>query len=231
MAFWWDSYERKAVVAPAILVLLPYGVLQYYFLDKITGFEHLFDALKILTVIGLPLIFLYFITSTARLIGKEIFEVWFFKDSLFLPTTTFLLYGDKTLSKVQKKAIRAKIESEFSIKLFSEEEEAKDEMEARRTISDAVSYIRLKLKGGYMLLRRNIQYGFWRNLIGGSVIGLLICVINLVIFKFFDPQIPALWLSGCLAVAYLALLLSSKWAVGRLGKRYARTLYDEFMAL
>jgi len=85
MAFWWDSYEKKAVVAPAILILLPYAILQGYFLNaKINGFEHILDALKELSKIALPLVFLYFVTSVSRLIGKEIFESWFFQDSLHL---------------------------------------------------------------------------------------------------------------------------------------------------
>lgn len=230
MAFWWDSYEKKAVVAPAILILLPYAVLQGYFLNvKIDGFEHVLDALKELSKLALPFVFLYFITSTSRLIGKEIFEKWFFQDSLHLPTTQFLLYSDKTLSISNKKAIRTKIEAEFPIKLLSEAKEVADEQEARRTITDAVGHIRQKLKGGYMILKRNIQYGFWRNLIGGSVIAFTNSLINLLIFNYLEPQVAAFWMSGVLAIIYAILLGSSKWAIGRLGRVYARTLYEEYM--
>jgi hypothetical protein len=230
MAFWWDSYEKKAVVAPAILILLPYAILQGYFLNvKIDGFEHLFDILKELSKVALPFVFLYFVTSTARLIGKGIFEHLFFKDSLYLPTTSFLLYSDKTLSISNKKAIRAKIEAEFPIRLFSENKEAADELEARRTINDAVGHIRQKLKGGHMILKRNIQYGFWRNLIGGSVIAFANSLVNIFIFKYFEPQSAAFWLSSTLAFIYASLLLSSKWAIGRLGRIYAKTLYEEYV--
>lgn len=230
MAFWWDSYEKKAVVAPAILILLPYAILQGYFLNvKINGFEHILDALKELSKIALPLVFLYFVTSVSRLIGKEIFENWFFQDSLHLPTTQFLLYSDKTLSISNKKAIRAKIEAEFPIKLLSEAKEGADELEARRTITDAVGHIRQKLKGGHMILKRNIQYGFWRNLIGGSVIAFVNTLINLLIFRYIEPQSAAFWMSVVLAVIYAVLLGSSKWAIKRLGRIYARTLFEEFI--
>jgi hypothetical protein len=230
MAYLWDSYERKAVVAPAIIILLPYAVFQVYFLNvKIDDFEQIFVPLKVLTKISLPFVFLYFVTSLSRLIGKEIFENWFFQDSLHLPTTQFLLYSDKTLSISNKKAIRAKIEAEFPIKLLSEAKEEADELEARRTITDAVGHIRQKLKGGRMILKRNIEYGYWRNLVGGSIIALVFAIINLLLFKYVEPQAAAFWMSAVLTAVYAGLLASSKWAIGRLGKIYAKTLYEEYL--
>lgn len=148
-----------------------------------------------------------------------------------MPTTTFLLHSDETLSKVYKQKIRARIKEMFAIRLLSATEETADELEARRTIVDAVGYIRNKVKDGYMLLKYNIFYGFWRNLVGGSVIGLFICLINCFVFWRIQFQIEALWLTAVMAVAYISLLASSKWATGALGRMYARRLYEEFMSL
>jgi hypothetical protein len=228
----WNPYKRNAVVIPAILILLPFAVLHYYYLDsKIHNIEHVFDVLKTLSRVALPLAFLLLVTSTARLIGKGYFEKRYFKDSLHMPTTTFLLHSDETLSKVYKQKIRARIKEMFAIRLLSATEETADELEARRTIVDAVGYIRNKVKDGYMLLKYNIFYGFWRNLVGGSVIGLFICLINCFVFWRIQFQIEALWLTAVMAVAYISLLASSKWATGALGRMYARRLYEEFMSL
>lgn len=227
----WDAYERKAVVAPAILILLPYAVLHYYYLNPaLDGFEHVFDVLRTLTKVALPFIFFYFVTSVARLIGKGVFERLYFKKSLYLPTTDFLLYANKELSKSYKKAIRIKIEGLYPIKLLSESKEAADEAEARRTIVDAVGYIKNQVRDSFLLKRHLIQYGFWRNLVGGSVIGLLISAGNLILFKYVEPQPAAWWLSCFMAVGYAALLISSKWAIDYLGRLYARRLFEEFMS-
>jgi type III secretory pathway component EscS len=232
MDFKWNPYKRNAVVIPAILILLPFAVLHYYYLDsKIQGIAHLFDILKTLSRVALPLAFLLLITNTARLIGKGYFEKRYFKDSLYMPTSTLLLYSDQTLSKAYKQKIRARIKEMFAIRLLSEADEEIDELEARRTIADAVGYIRNRVKDGYMLLKYNIFYGFWRNLVGGSVIGLFICIINFIIFGYIQFQPEALWLTGAMAAVYITLLISSKWATGVLGRMYARRLYEEFMSL
>ncbi|PSR51881.1 hypothetical protein AHMF7605_28635 [Adhaeribacter arboris] len=226
-----DEYERKAKIYPAILILFPFFVLQVFYLNKeVTGWLDFVGSVRAITLISLPLVFMYFVVSVARLIAKAMFENLYFKDSLHMPTTNFLLYSTRNFSSKYKAAIRSKLKKEFSVVLSSENEEQLDEIEARRRIIEAVSYIRNKVKHGYLLLKHNIQYGFWRNLVGGSVIGLILSLINLFVFYYIEPNNLPWILSIIMCAIYSLILLSSKWVISYLGKLYAYRLYEEYMS-
>ncbi len=113
---------------------------------------------------------------------------------------------------------------------ISESEELLNETEARRRIVEAIGYIRNKVKHGYLLLKHNIQYGFWRNLVGGSVIGLILSIINLFVFYNIEPDSLPWILCLIMVIIYSLILLSSKWVINYLGKLYAYRLYEEYMS-
>lgn len=82
-----------------------------------------------------------------------------------------------------KSIICSKVLNDFHLKLPNSKEQDKDLESAKVLFNEAVSLIREKVKNGRLILNYNIQYGFIRNLIGGSVVGILLSIANSVFFK------------------------------------------------
>ncbi len=146
-----------------------------------------------------------------------------------MPTTEFLLHKNKEYSEQFKEKIYQKIKSDFGIQLTSIAEEQKNEISSRHLIAEAVSLIRDRVKNGRLLLNRNIEYGFIRNLIGGSVIAVVVSLISLLIFSFFDKNIVAMLVSSLFIFLYAVPILFSKTLIKKHGDRYARTLFQEYI--
>jgi hypothetical protein len=153
------------------------------------------------------------------MIGKNVFEKVYFKDEKLMPTTQFLLFSDSTLSEQYKLKIRNKMDTDFGIKLLSKKEEAEDIEESRKRIVEAMALVRRKDHENKFLLQHNIEYGAMRNLIGGSVIGLLICVFNIVFFGSFVVNELASKISVFILVFYGVLMLLSKKIITFYGNR------------
>jgi len=231
----WDKYDREARVFPALLTLLPFFILEYFFLrEHFTQWTSIIRVLESTLVstasVSLSVVLLFFVMSLIQLISKSGFQKFYFKNSLYLPTTSFLLYSNKEFSLPRKKKIREKIKADFGAKLASEKEEGEDELEARKIIDEAVGYIRNAVKGGRFVLVHNIHYGFWRNLIGGSTIGILLSVVDIVVFYYYDHQPVLLLFSWFLGTCYLIILLLSKIIMNSLAVSYAKRLYEEYLS-
>ena len=229
-----DEYSRKARLFPAILAAVPYALIlsyfiQSYFLVSQNGWVKVLcvglGAVAFSTVAAL-----WFGVSTVYWLGKAI-EVSTFKNGVEFPTTEFLLWRDKTLSKQFKEKLKEKIFNDFGVRLFTAGEEDADCDEAKRTIRDAVDLIRPRVGDGKFVLQYNIRYGFIRNFIAGSffaapaslvlaVVGLVrsdACGIAILGFTIFC-------LYGAAVVFRRALLIF-------FACRYAHVLLSEYMSL
>lgn len=227
-----DSYTINARVFPAALSAIPIFVLNYFFLHSYVGnFLESLLGIKWMGEITISLILTYFLAETGRFIAKELYEKIHFKDELSMPSTNFLLHSDSTYTAEHKKKIHSKIFSDFGIQVCSVQEEMGDGQKARKTIVECVSMIRGKVKDGRLILNHNIQYGFARNLIGGSVIAVFVSIINLYIFGYFIPNMTAFWISLFLALAYLAVISIGKTIMSKYGMRYAKVLFQEYLLL
>ena len=78
-------------------------------------------------------------------------------------------------------------------------------------------------------MKYNIQYGFSRNLIGGSVIALLISIVDYVVFKYIQSQPFAMVLSIVFMIVYSVIILTSKFTMSYWGREYAHRLYTEYL--
>lgn len=216
---------------PAILASLPFFVLYFFFLDFCIGdFIRLIFGVRFIGDITIGVAFLILLALVGRSISKDIFEsAWFRSDETRMPTADFLLHADKEYSDSFKAKIHQKIKDDFDIEIFSAEQERLNEAGARKVIAESVAFIRHRLKDGRLLLKRNIEYGFFRNFIGCSVVAAVISLINIIIFSFADPNRTALILSVVLAVFYALPIALSKKLMNGHGKRYARTLFQEYM--
>jgi hypothetical protein len=225
-----NKYSRIARIYPAVLCSLPIFLLNYFFLKFYTAdFLSSLNGVKWTGGITLSLVLTFLLAQTARFIGKELFEKTHFKDELSMPTTEMLLHLDENYSSDHKKRLHAKIFSDFGIQVCTAQEEISENERARKIIVECVSMIRGKVKDGRLLLQHNIEYGFIRNLVGGSVISVFLSIINLFIFGYFFYNQLAFSLSLFMAIFYLAMVMMGRFLLGRYGIRYAKVLIQEYL--
>jgi hypothetical protein len=225
-----DRYDIQARLLPAVLCSMPVLLFQYYYLNKhLADFSEAILKVRFIGPITLPIALIYLFMQVNRFIAKEIFEKRYFKSELHMPTTNFLLHGDSQYTPDYKKDIYARIRQDFGIRLATPRQEQEDEASARKKIAEAVSLIRTKTRGRDLLLRHNIEYGFARNLIGGSLLAVLLCLFDAAFFKYVAHNDSAVPVSLALAAIYLIPVLLAKPIIERYGKLYAKLLIQEFM--
>lgn len=223
-----NQYELKARLFPAVISMTPLFVLSYFFLNsKLAMLTQYVLEIKIFSYGTVGLIFIFLYMHICRLLGK-IYQNTFFKGDLFMPTTEYLLYSNGHYSSEFKDKIRKKIRSDFNMESPKPEDEKSYNLESRKIISEAVSQIRLKVGGGKLLLQHNIEYGFWRNLIGGATVSLLLSLIDIYLMR--ENQF-ALVISVVLFIVFFLIVILSKYIIRKLGNNYARVLIEEYLSL
>lgn len=145
-----------------------------------------------------------------------------------LSTTNLLLYQNQDMGKGIKNAIHRRIQSEFGITLLSQPEEQADPLEARRWIVEAVSRIKERTRDNKMVRRRNIAYGFIRNLMGGALLALFVSIIGGLLSRYWVSPVGTFIVSS---VAYGLLILLHRPLIRHFGREYAKTLFQQYMAL
>ena len=75
--------------------------------------------------------------------------------------------------------------------------------ETKRRIRDAVGLIRSRVKDGHLLLQHNLEYGFIRNLFGGSILAFVVSVVSILLYDIHSRQFIV---SAVLGVVYLLTL-------------------------
>lgn len=225
-----NKYNLIARTYPAVLCSIPVFVLNYFFLHTYTA--DFIGSLQAITWAGgltLSVVLTFFFAHVGRHIGKGLFEKIHFNDELHMPTTQMLLHSDQTYSAEHKRKIHNMILSDFNMQVCTVSEELDSEHRARKIIVDCVSMIRGKVKDGRLLLQHNIEYGFVRNLIGGSVISVFVSIANLLIFGTFFQNMLAYQISMFTAGIYFLIILFGRALVGIYGVRYAKVLIQEYV--
>lgn len=230
-----DEYTKKARVYPAVLSLyLPLALLIGFALYNVKNFKALEIVCSTVSVLissaVLTAAIRFWLGQVCRMVSKRLFQYPLFKeDESYMPTTDFLLWKDGTYPDSVKRDIHKKIRDMYGIKLSSKQAEFADEFLSRKLIVAAVQQIREDTRGDKMLLRYNIDFGFWRNLAGGCVLG---CVISVVItvLDYFLPALPLRLPLVCMAVEFL-LFFSAMFFLKCTARSYARQLITAFCAL
>ncbi len=219
-----SKYSLEARVFPTIIGLIPFYILQYFFMNNLI--HNKFFELKVVGNISISLIVIYFASEFfIRLPGKLV-EDKLFNKKLNFPTTEFLLFNNVEYSTHFKNNIREKLKVDFNVILLSEEEETKNENEARMRIKESIGFIISKVKKGHLVLRQNISYGFFRNLWSASLIGIVFS--GLLIGLSFQGN-PTLFYVGLgLFLAYGLYLIFGKHVIKYFGDNYARKLIEEY---
>lgn len=227
-----NKYNITARIYPAIICSVPIFVLNYFLLSIHTAdFLASVEGIKWVGGITLSVALTFLLAQAGRFVGKEIFEKIHFKDELYMPTTELLLHSDTTYSPEHKIKLHTKVLNDFGIQIRSFEQENQDIISARRIVVESVSMIRGKVKNGQLLLQHNIEYGFIRNLIGGSLLALYISILNLYIFGFFFPNRLGFYISLSVGLVYLFFVVVGRYLIGRYGFRYAKILIQEYLLI
>lgn len=225
------SYYLTARLFPTILTSIPaiWACNLYISNHYHQGLKEIYSGLPAITDVVLSGAIIFLLVQVNRFLAKEIIQNLYFKDELKMPTTDFLLKSDETLDKSIKKKIEQKISTDFNIKLLSISEEAKDEIRARKLIATAVSQIRLCMRKNPMLFQHNIEYGFARNLIGGSILAVTSGTVICITARFQGDHLTEQ--KAYIAISlYLIPLIFSKLIIFRYGRDYAKILYEQFLA-
>lgn len=226
-----DAYALKGRIAPAFLsIIIPIMVFNHFYVsEEFSKFVGEILGAKLISNLTISGVCLMFLSEFGRLLGKNVFEKVFFKDERYMPTTNFMLFNDSTYSEQHKNKIRNKITDDFDTLLPTKEEENSNQDNARIRIVEVMALVRKKLHGNKFLLQHNIEYGAMRNAIGGSVIGAVLSLINIVFFYYSTPNELAVTISVITLIIYLSLIALSKYIIVFYGNNYAKILYREYL--
>lgn len=227
-----NSYYLKARLFPTALTSIPAIILYNKFVAVLyhDRLENIYAALPTITDVIFSGAIIFLLVQINRFLSKEIFQKVYFKDEINMPTTNFLLKSNNELEKSIKQKIEDKIKTKFDITLLSSIEESAEEPRARKLIATTVSQIRNVLRDNTLLLQHNIEYGFFRNLIGGSFLAFLISLI-ILFSSHFSGDIPTRNLGLILTIIYFLPIILSKVIIDRYGKYYAKILYEQFLTV
>lgn len=227
-----NSYYIRARLLPTILTVIPLLILVN---SIITNFyyEALKDILAILpliTNIGLSTALLFLMVQINRLVAKEVFQRFYFNEESQMPTTNHLMWSSVFFDNSTKNKIRSKVNSKYEITLMTKEEEQADEPNARKQICIAVSQIRNSLRDNKLLLQHNIEYGFFRNLLGGCLVAFVFSI-SILVYGIVEAKTGLRVTGIVLTIIYLIPILLSSLIIKRFGNYYSKTLYEQFLSI
>jgi hypothetical protein len=227
-----NNYYFKARLFPTVLTAIPTIILYNKFVTNLyhDKLENIYSGLPTITDIIFSGAIIFLLVQINRLLSKEIFQRLYFKDEINMPTTNLLLKSNSELETSIKQKIEDKIKSKFDIVLLTSNEESADEPRARRLIATTVSQIRNILRENSLLLQHNIEYGFFRNLIGGSFLAFVISLI-IVLSSHCISDLATRNLGWILTIIYFTPILFSKVIINRYGKYYAKILFEQFLTI
>ena len=230
-----DEYTKKAIVYPAVIAAMVCSFPTLILLYNVPSiYTYVLCWWRFLILI-IPTAVIYgaigfFLRELFRSTSKWLFQFRVFnEDETQMPTTDTLIYSEHLLSSDSINKISAKIKSDYDIYLDDEEDQKKDEQNARIKIAEAVRLIRQNTRQDKFLLRRNINYGFWRNLLGGWVWTMVVTLVLTIIGMCCDLGINSImW--GLFIIEFIFFILFWRVFMPQSAREYARQLYTTYLS-
>lgn len=223
-----SEYTLKARLAPTALAAPPLLLLCNALFDLQANQWLESDTMTALFGKGTATAALVFLMMQVnRLIGLEVFQRWVSQDELNFPTSRWLVATNTEMSPLQRRSIDKKLQQDFQIGLLPAS--MGDTPEVRRHNADLVGRIRLFVGSPPKLLQYNIEYGFFRNLIGASLPVLAAGLANAYLYS--EKLLPAWCFHLSLAYAVFAgvLVCFARPLIERLGIQYTRVLFQTYL--
>ncbi|RZK40913.1 MAG: hypothetical protein EOO90_13170 [Pedobacter sp.] len=227
-----NIYYFRARLMPTALTCIPLFILIHSVILKNYGdtLTPILSILPILSSMGISFALVFLLTQINRVLSKEIFQRFYFKNEINMPTTDYLMWSNGHYEAGIKEKLRLKIYAMYDIELHNPVDEAADEESSRKRIMVAVSQIRNNLRENPLLFRHNIEYGFFRNLLGGCVIAIIMSVL-LVFYANYYQNKELFNIGIIMAIAYAIPLLLSKKILSVYGNNYAKILFEQFLSI
>ena len=220
-----DKYDLEAKFFPLILDFLPLAIFFYSVQDFFNGSNPLLGIVSSSILLGA---LAYFLMDLIRNLGKNL-ESRIFDHEMLFPTTELLLHSGDFFSREKKKLIYDKVKKDFGTSLFSPTQEHADEKMARKKIVEAVDQMRQKVDKGRLLIKYNIRYGFWRNLIAASPIAAVFAAASAaVLILFFNDPLSVFFILS-LGISYLCLWIFGKRIIIPFAYQYANQFFLEYL--
>ena len=199
------SYYIKARFFPTLLTVIPLLILVNVIIAPVyhNSLSQIFDILPIITNLGLSGALIFLMVQVNRLVSKEVFQRFYFKDEINMPTTNHLLWSNSKIDNQTKAMIREKIQTHYSITLMDEESETLNELTCRKQVVTAVSQIRNSLRENKLLL----------------------------IYGNIQHDTTLVTTGTLLTIIYLTPILLSKILINRYGNYYSKILYEQFLSI
>lgn len=227
-----NTYYLKARLFPAILTSIPILLLFFTYIAPIFSnkLDGVLKFLSIATNVSISSASIFLLVQINRLVAKEVFQRIFFRNEMRMPTTDYLLHSSQHFPAEVRARIEKLISTKYKINLLSAPEELEDQDKARNAILTAIAQIRNTLRDNPPLLQHNIEYGFMRNLIGGSLVAVIAsATIYFIAQNRNDLQMTST--GAILTLIYLIPVLLSPIIIKRYGEYYAKILFEQFLAL
>jgi len=218
-----NEYNLKARVFPAVLCSAPFLLIKHFIIDPYFSVSL---SMAIIQDVPLLVVIVYLLSLTNRFVSKTLLE-----NKSELPTTKMLLPSTMLLSVDYKKKIEEKVQKDFQLSLPSLKDELSSPEGAKTRIKEIVSLIINQVRSGNLVLQHNIEYGFWRNLIGGSITASAVSLIASIIFGYIIKDELAFLISIILMVGYITPALLSKIILSHHSKEYAHILFREYLGV
>lgn len=225
-----STYDLFARYLPAILTSVPFLLIGFALLrrDDTKDIVSFVISLKIFGYVSMSFIGLYFYAQLIRSTAKSFERVYFHKKRGF-PTTYFMLYSDAECSDAYKDEFRQRVKKTFGFQLCSKDEERANPVEATRRLNDITKRIILHVGDGVLVGKHNQWYGFSRNLVGGSLYGVIGTVITYTLGNWVFNQPVLAYAAIPLCIIYGAILLFRRPLIVQHAEAYTRQLHAEFM--
>jgi hypothetical protein len=167
---WFDPYEIRARLVPALVVSLP-GIVTLFFVVLSIS-----ESLAQFLSSGVVLVILVYTASfLVRYLGRTIeSKIWQRWDGP--PSTRFLRWRDPHFGDEVKRSLHEGVKRLCEIELSTAEDESTDHEEADRRISQAFGQVKAVVRRDDpdgVWSKHNAEYGFHRNLLGSRVPWLL----------------------------------------------------------
>lgn len=227
-----NDYYLKARLYPTILTMIPLVVLYIYYLSPSVDavLSPVWDLLPIFTGVAINVCLMFLLVLLNRFISKAVFQKLFYQDDLKMPTTDYLMPDHPLLDNSSRKRYYQYIKIDFNVDMAKELKKLETETQKRVMIARIVGQIRTKLRGNKMLLQHNIEYGFFRNFVGGSLISLLTSIVLLIV-SICSNNYSIMITSAIMIVVYLLPIIFSKQLITIHGKNYASVLFEQYGSL
>jgi hypothetical protein len=170
-----DPYERKARLAPALIVLMPLTV------SFIAACREDFDAMRVLAAVLVTFCAPFLLCSVVRFQGKRL-EAKLLKKWGGMPSTILLRHRDERLNPHTKARYHSAIKEKLGLAVPTAAKERSDLRKADHAYEAAIAVLRDRTRATEpLVLQENISYGFFRNMSALRPFGIATCVAGLVI--------------------------------------------------